>query len=367
MKWIANISRVMTGLVFMFSGFVKGVDPLGFAYKLEDYFIAYQWDFLMPFALLFSILLCAFEFTLGVMLVMNLVMKLTSWLVFGMMIFFTGLTFYDAIYSPVPDCGCFGTAIILTNWETFYKNVFLIVLAAIVFLYRNRFKSSLKPMMQWAVALLIGFGFIGFSYYNYQHLPVVDFTEWKVGNRLYPENPQPVKYFVTYKNKKSGEKKEYLSPNYPYNDSIWMSEWVFDSQRTEDPNVFYGKSLSITDTAGNIYTDAIVKNTEYQLIVNAYNLKSADIKALKKIQEFATKAAEDNIHTALVVSALPSEIEKFAADNKINLEFYIADDIVLKTMVRSNPGLMLLKSGVIRAKYHYNDIPDYNAFRKKFK
>lgn len=367
MKWIANISRIVTGLVFIFSGFVKGVDPLGFAYKLEDYFIAYQWDFLMPFALLFAILLCALEFTVGVMLVLNLLMKYTSWVVFGMMIFFTGLTFYDALYSPVPDCGCFGTAIILTNWETFYKNVFLIILAAFIFLYRNKFSSKLKPIIQWIASIVIGLLFIGFSYYNFQNLPVIDFTEWKVGNHLFPENPKPVKYFVTYKNKKSGETKEYLSPNYPYNDSIWMSEWVFDSQRTEDPNVFYGKSLSIADTSGNVYTDAIVKNTDYQLIINSYDLKTANKEAFLKLQELADSVAAKNIHTAVVVSAESADIARFAAENKIHLEFYISDDIVLKTMVRSNPGLMVLKAGVIVGKYHYNNLPSFSEFKKEFK
>ncbi len=367
MKWIANISRIFTGLVFMFSGFVKGVDPLGFAYKLEDYFVAYQWDFLMPYALLFSILLCALEFTLGVMLVFNLVMKLTSWLVFGMMIFFTGLTFYDAIYSPVPDCGCFGTAIILTNWETFYKNVVLIVFAAIVFFYRNKFNNPLKINYQWIASFGVGLLFIWFSYYNFQHLPVVDFTEWKIGNRLYPENPKPVKFFVTYKNNKTGEKKEYLSPNYPYNDSIWMSEWTFDSQRTEDPNEYYGKSLSISDTSGNIFTEAIVKNPEYQIIINSYNLMTANREAFMLLQQLADSAATKNIHTAVVVSGLSADIGKFATENKLNLEFYISDDIVLKTMVRSNPGLMVLKAGVIVGKYHYNDLPSFSEFQRKYK
>ncbi len=366
MKWIANISRIITGLVFMFSGFVKGVDPLGFAYKLEDYFIAYQWDFLMPYALLFSILLCALEFTVGVMLVLNLVMRFTSWVVFGMMIFFTGLTLYDAIYSPVPDCGCFGSAIILTNWETFYKNVFLIVLAFFIFLYRNKFSSGCKLKIQWITSVVIGLIFIWFSYYNFQHLPVIDFTEWKIGNRLYPENPKPVKFFVTYKNNSSGEKKEFLSPNYPYNDSIWMSEWSFDSQRTEDPNEYYGKSLSISDTLGNTFTDAIVRNPGYQVIINAYNLKTSNVTAFKELQLLADSLATKNIHTAVVVSGLPTEISKFASDNKLHLEFYISDDVVLKTMVRSNPGMLVLKAGVIKGKYHFNDLPDFTEFVKKY-
>ena len=364
MKWIANISRILVGMIFVFSGFVKGVDPLGTAYRLEDYFVAFNWEFFIPLALFFSILLCSLEFVIGVMLLLNLRMKITSWLLLAMMLFFTLLTLNDALYNPVPDCGCFGDAIKLTNWQTFYKNLFLLPLAILIFIYRKKFKPFTSSGKQWLIAVFFIGLFAGFSYMCYSHLPVVDFTEWKTGHKLYPENPQPVKYFLTYKNKKSGEAKEYLSPNYPFNDSVWMAQWDFVSQRVEDPNIYYGKSLIISDTTGNNVTESIIRNPDYQLIVNSYDLSKADKAAFLKLNDFCAKAYADNIATVVLVSSTPAEIVKFVNENKLHLDFYTSDDIALKTIVRSNPGLLLMKDGVILKKWHYNDFPDYADFKK---
>jgi uncharacterized membrane protein YphA (DoxX/SURF4 family) len=366
MKWSANISRILTALVFIFSGFVKGVDPLGTAYRLEDYFIAFHWDALMPFALPLSILLCAGEFTVGVMLLLNIRMRITAWLLLIMMLYFTGLTLNDAINNPVPDCGCFGDAIKLTNWQTFYKNLILMPFTLLIFIWRRNFKGFAKPVFQTLMGFGIFFIATGFSYRCYTHLPAIDFTEWKVGHKLYPDNPKPVKYYLTYKSKTSGESKEYLSPNYPYNDSLWMLEWEFVSQRVEDPNQYYGKSLVISDTTGTNVTESMVRNPGYQLIINAWNLEQADAAAFKQVNELAAQAYRDDVPTAVIVSADNEQIKTFAIKNQLKLDFYTADDIVLKTIVRSNPGMLLMKDGVILQKWHYNDFPAYGELQKWF-
>lgn len=364
MKWIANFSRIFVGLVFVFSGFVKGVDPLGTAYRLEDYFFAFNWDFFVPLALFFSILLCTIEFAVGAMLLFNLNMKKVSWLLLAMMLFFTGLTLNDAISNPVPDCGCFGDFIKLTNWQTFYKNLILLPLAVVVFVYRKQYKPFVGNTGQWLLTGIFTCLFAGFSYYCFSHLPVLDFTEWQVGHKLFPENAKPIKYYLSYKNKKTGEVKEYESPNYPYDDSVWMAQWEFVTQRVVDPNVYYGKSLIINDTAGNDLTASIIRNPDYQLIVNSYNLSEADINSFKKLNDFAAKAYADNIPTAVLVTADSKEIAGFIKANNLQLDFYNADDIVLKSIVRSNPGLLLMKNGVIIKKWHRNDFPDYTDFKK---
>lgn len=364
MKLLANFSRIFVGLVFIFSGFVKGDDPLGFSYRLEDYFIAFHWPSFIPLALFLTILLCTIEFAIGIMLIFNLRMKLASWLLLLMMLFFTGLTLNDAINNPVPDCGCFGDAIKLTNWQTFYKNLILLPISLLIFSYRNKFKPFTGVGKQWVITVFFAALFAGFSFWCYSHLPVKDFTEWKVGHKLYAVNPKPAKYFLSYKNKKSGEIKEYLSPNYPYNDSLWMQQWEFVSQRVVDPNEYYGKSLIISDTSGNNVTESIVRNPDYQLIINSYDLSKADRKAFAELNIFCAKAYADDVSTAVLVSSQPSEILKFVKENKLKLDFYTTDDIVLKTIVRSNPGLLLLKDGVILKKWHRNDIPDYEDFKK---
>ncbi|HNW54143.1 MAG TPA: DoxX family protein [Bacteroidales bacterium] len=366
MKLIANISRILVGIVFVFSGFVKGVDPLGTAYRLEDYFIAFNWTFFIPLALFFSILLCTIEFVTGIMMLLNLKMKISSWVLLLMMVFFTLLTLNDAINNPVPDCGCFGDAIKLTNWQTFYKNLVLLPMAVFIFMYRKKFRAFAGPGWQWAFTAFFTVLFAGFSYRCYSHLPAVDFTEWKAGHKLYPENPKPVKYFLTYKNKATGETKEYLSPNYPFSDSVWMAQWEFVAQRVEDPNHYYGKSLVITDTTGNNITESIIRNPGYQLVINAYDLTKTDVQAFKKLDEFCAKAYADDIPAVVLVSAENAQIRKFALENNLHLEFCTADDIILKTIVRSNPGLLVMKDGVILEKWHHNDFPDYPAFKSKF-
>lgn len=367
MKILANISRILSGIVFIFSGFVKGVDPMGTAYKIQDYLVAYNLDFLNFLAIGLSIVLCAIEFTIGFMLLFNFKIRFTAWILLIMMIFFTGLTLYDAIYEPVSDCGCFGDAIKLTNWQTFYKNIVLIAFAIIVFIYRKKFTTKLHPYLQTWFAV-IGFGaFVFFSGYNFRHLPVVDFLEWKVGNKLYNENPQPVKTFLTYKNINTGEEKEYVSPDFPYNDSIWMSQWEFVKQRTEDPNKFPGKMLMIFDTTGINHTDEIKLNPDYQLIITIYDIENVPSKAISKIQNFIASAKDKYPDIAIITGADDNQINDFSIKNSIESNFYNADDVILKTMVRSNPGFMLIKNGEILKKWHYRDFPNYENFIKKWK
>ncbi len=298
------------------------------------------------------------------MLVFNLRMKFTSWLLLGMMAFFTVLTLNDAVNNPVPDCGCFGDAIKLTNWQTFYKNLVLLPLAIVIFVYRKKFKSFTSSGRQWFIASFIVVLFSGFSYFCYSHLPVVDFTEWKVGHKLYLENPKPIEYYVTYKDKTSGETKEYLSPNFPYNDSVWVANWEFVSQRIVDPNKIVGNSLVIIDSAGDNVTESIIQNPGYQFVINSYDLTKANREAFVKLNALAADAYKDGISTVVLVSAEDNDIEKFKGANNLQLDFYNADDIILKTIVRSNPGLLLIKDGVILKKWHYNDIPDYEDFKK---
>lgn len=365
-KIIAQVSRIITGAVFIFSGFVKGVDPMGTAYKIQDYLVAYNFDFLIPLALSLAILLCAVEFTVGFMLFFNLQTRISAWILFLMMIFFTGLTLYDAIYEPVPDCGCFGEAIKLTNWETFYKNVVLIVLAVFVFICRKKFVGVPHKFVQSLISIIVFILFIGFSTYSYKHLPVVDFLEWKVGNKLYNENPQPIEYYVTYQNKETLETKEYLLPDFPYNDSIWVEQWEFVSQRTHDPNDYPGKSLIIQDTLGNIVTNDIIQNPDYQLVITSYNLSDITPKAIQKIQKLEKAHNCDTLSIAFLTSQENDNINRFANENGIFLDYYISDDIILKTMVRSNPGFMLLKEGVVIKKWSYRDFPDYDELNKKW-
>lgn len=366
MKILVHILRLLAGLLFIASGFVKGIDPLGFAYTLEHYFTAFGIEAFQPLALPLSFAASAIEFTIGALLLLNLWMRVTASAFLAFMLFFTFLTAYNFRTNAVPDCGCFGSAIILSNKATFVKNIVILVPAVIVFLYRKKFIAWLSRPGEVAVAALSLLAALLFFAYNYRHLPMIDFTEWKIGNKLFAENPQPVKVFVTYKDSISGDQKEFLSPNFPYNDSAWMARWKFVGQRSEDPNEYYGKSLTIFDTTGNDVTASIIRNPGYQVLFTVNDLEHSNLAAMQKINRFVAEAANHQVDVAVITFGSNSMIARYAGQHQFVLPFYTADDVVLKTMVRSNPGMMLLKNGVIVGKWHYRDMPSFSEFSQKF-
>lgn len=366
MKVLVVFSRLFVGLVFIFSGLVKGVDPLGTAYRLDDYFIAFGTEWAMAFSMLLSVGLSALEFALGVVLVLNAKVKSLSWVLFVLMIFFTLLTLNDAINNPVPDCGCFGDAITLTNWQTFYKNLVLIVFVSIIFFTRKQLVSpwSHKGQVSIVVASIVLFGV--FEVYNISHLPLIDFRDYKVGNDLSHDRETPPKVYLKYRNISTGEIKEYLSPDYPWNDSVWMTNWEFIDQRIEKPEGLSEEVLRIDDQDGDDYTSYFLGDTGYVFVVVAYDLSITDIQSFGKIKEIEQKGAEDGYALCVVTSSTPIEVEGFRDQYQYDFDYFYADDIVLKTMIRSNPGLILLRDGLILDKWHHNDIPAYKKIISNF-
>lgn len=366
MKVLTDFSRLFVGLVFVFSGFVKGVDPLGTAYKLDDYFIAFNMEWAMCLSLTLAVLLSTLEFLIGVVLLFKLKIRFFSWVLFLLMIFFTLLTLNDAINNPVPDCGCFGDAIKLTNWQTFYKNIVLMVFVSLIFFRRKKIKVTLGKGSQLLIIIFSSLLFIGFEIYNYTHLPVIDFRPYKVGNKIHPELEEPVKVYVTYRNKETGEEKEYLSPDFPWNDSVWMSKWEFVDQHTVLPEGAPEYELRIESEHGDDYTDYYLENPGKQLLLISYDLDKASQKGFKRAYGLFDSLYVHGYTPAIITSTLPSKVAEFKQQFKNDYDYLFADDIILKTVVRANPGLVLLDNGVIVEKWHYNDIPDYREFLEQF-
>lgn len=365
MRTLHFISRIIIGIVFMFSGFVKGIDPLGFGYRLEDYFAVWGTEWMMPAAVALSVLLSTAEFLLGFVVLFNLKPRVNAWLLLGMMVFFSVLTFYDALENPVPDCGCFGDAIKLTNWQTFFKNVFLMVPTVILFAWRKKTVDRYSNIMSYGIAGVAGIAILMLFIYSYRHLPIIDFMEWKVGNKMYSESTLPIKYYVTYRNKESAEEKEYMLPDYPYNDSIWMSQWEFVSQRVDDPNQHFGIDLQIVDLEGNDVTDMIIRNPDLHFMLIAWNLHESNETGLTKMKEFAKEAEADGYTFSVITSSLPEEIDSISKRLQLDYSFYQADDVVLKTMVRANPGLIMMKDGIVLGKWSYTDFEKYSEFKQE--
>ncbi|RLD44625.1 MAG: hypothetical protein DRI88_09410 [Bacteroidetes bacterium] len=353
-----RIVRILLGLVFIFSSFGKGVDPLGTAYRVEDYLIAYGMEWIYPLAFTLAVLLITVEFLIGVALLLKLQKKVVAWGVLLIMLFFTVVTYFDARYNLVPDCGCFGDALKLSNWVTFYKNIVLVVLAFIVFFGQKKITVKMPGWLQTVLLFLLAGGFVWFIFYNYNHLPMLDFRDWKVGNNMKNSGEENIKTYVTYRNKETGELKEYLSPEYPWNDSVWMKNWEFVDQRFDESGVVRKHTLFIEDEEGNDVTQSIIENPDYQLMLTTYDLDKANGGGMIKASELYHSLDSDDISFVLLSSSAKELVDKYKKVYSIDYEVYYADDIELKAMIRSNPGLVLLHDGTVLKKWHYNDFPD---------
>ena len=373
MKALRIFCRTIVGIVFIFSGFVKGVDPLGSVYKFHEYFEAYHVEWLNSLALILAVVLCAVEFTIGVMLVFGVKPKLSAWLAFIMMFFFTGLTLLSAINNPVSDCGCFGDAIKLTNWETFYKNIVLIILA-LVLLLTNKFSKPAFTFKNEISIIVLGIGIIVFcSIYSLRHLPIIDFLPWKVGNKISEQViaiPEIAEATLVYKNKITGKEETYTAKTLPWQDSAKMASIEFVEQGPKKIIQAYKEApihdFIITDSDGNIITDKIVANPGYQFILVAYDLNITTKKAYDDINKFVAECDKDSISFVGLTGSIAETVEAFRHDRQLMFPFHNVDETALKTMIRSNPGLLLLKDGVVLAKWGWRDIPEYAKVKEKY-
>lgn len=367
------VSRIFVGLVFLFSSFVKGVDPMGTSFKIQEYMTAWSlgslsFEWALPFATLLAMALVTVEFTIGVLLITNAHRKLTAWLLMLMMVFFTVTTLYDAITNKVTDCGCFGDFIKLTNWQTFAKNVVLMVPTVIIFLCRRwhchrRFERDSLIMIFAIVAMVI------FGLYNIGNEPCLDFRAWKVGNQMIPfsDGNNEVKSYVTYKNKNTGETIEFESSKLMeyLADSAWAATWEWQDSRVEDPFEIQADGFSMLGLDNEDNAKEIIGSTDPVLIATIHHIDKVDDRgadALKAVHKFAI---ENKLNIVLLTCALPEETEAFLARNGLEeMMYYFADATAIETMVRSNPGFILLKDAKVMGKWHYRNadklINDYD-------
>ncbi len=366
MKAVRNIFRILVGGVFIFSGFVKGVDPLGTVYRMNDYFTAFGIPWASSMSLVLTIFLCTLEFVLGISLLFNLHIKWTAWVLLPVMAYFTVLTLFDALYNIVPDCGCFGDAVKLTNIQTFIKNLILLGMVIPIFAWRKKYKGPARGWVQVLILILFSGGFAAMSVHAYRHLPLIDFMAWKVGNRVNQTSSQPVKFYVTYRNTTTGETREYQAPNYPWNDSVWMANWEFVSQRAADEGTAGTMTLQIEDSTGQDNTAAILGTAGIHFIGVAYDLAEADPVGLKAIDVLYRITREEDYSFVLLTSTLPEDVAAISKKRNLQIPIYYADDVVLKTMVRANPGLILLRSDTVVKKWAWRDLEGYDPIFNEY-
>ncbi len=380
---IQNWSRIFTGIVFTYSGIVKAVDPLGSNYKFNDYFSAWGMDFMYPASFYLGLALSTVELVIGLSLLFNLLTKYTSIFSLLFMLLFTPITLYLALQEQtsgkevVHDCGCFGDALVLSNWQTFTKNLIILIPVLVVYYWRKRYLSLISCVFSIGFVAFFTLATLGLSFYSLKHyLPFFDFRPYTIGTDIkekmkIPEGEKPDLYmtFFKYKNKKTGEISDFDQNNLPWQDSL---TWQYvDGQEPETRLVEKGFEPAIhdfslsSDEEGDITQD-VLADQKINFLLIAYNINDSKIDNQKKINDLYNWCQSKGYGFRCMTSSLSEDVENFKKISGAAYKFYSTDPITLKTIVRSNPGLVMLKSGIIMGKWHHDDIPEPECFEKKY-
>ncbi len=365
-RLIASISRTLLGIVFIFSGVVKAIDPLGTVYKIEDYLKAFGGFFteLLPLAEVAAWGLIILELLLGVCMVLNVRTQWTSWISLLFYFVMTPLTLYIALTNPVSDCGCFGDAVVLTNWQTFSKNVVLITLAIILVALRKHTRQLWSNWMEVVLATLTIIAAIAFMTWTRLHLPVKDFRPYKIGNHLptlmeYPEDAEPDVYEYSFVYEKDGVEQIFTLDNYPKGDSTWTfvrSNSKLIKKGYEPPI----HDFEIINAEGEDLTWDILESEEPITLVVMYDLNKADKKQMKKVEALlgdeAMRQEGDEAGVYILTGSGTDEIINFSLEYPALSDcICTCDPVTLKTIVRANPGAIVVQNGTVIDKYNLRD------------
>jgi hypothetical protein len=373
MKALVKICIFLVGALFIFSGFVKADDPLGFSYKLQEYFEAFgpAWKWAIPFSFPLACFIPVLEMILGFMALIGSFKKFTLWMLFLMDLFFTFLTFYTAHYNKVLECGCFGDAISMTPWVTFWKDVVILIIIGIIALGNKHYTPVLPKMVQNGALVIFILGSASFSWYCYNYLPVIDFRPYKVGTDIKKDMKgidDVVKYHYTLINKQTKEKKEF--DKFPDN---YQATWDFDTSGTRTEILKKGIPAKIFDfnivsLDGNDYTDSVLSNPNYNLLLVSSTITDANTspETIKKINDLYAECVKNHIKFMCLTASGEGDINTYKQKNHAEYPFLNTDDTQLRTMIRSNPGLVMLKAGIVIAMWHYHSIPDYKSLNEQY-
>lgn len=353
--------RLLLGATFIASGYVKAIDPLGTQYKIEDYLEALSWQGMVPdwMTLGTSVVLSALEFCLGVFILLAIRRRLISRLVLVFMTTMTMVTLWLAIANPISDCGCFGDAIKLSNTETLLKNVALLACATILAVWPLRMWRFISRPNQWIVFNYTIFFIIASSLYCLYKLPLFDFRPYHIGANIkegmeIPEDAEQPKFETTFLMKKDGMTKEFTLENYP--DSTW--EFV-DSKTVQTAKGYVPPihDFSIQDRQGNDLTEQILTDTGYTFLLIAPHLEKASDANFGDIDRIYEYAQAYRYPLYCLTASTDEPIRRWQDLTGAEYPFCTTDETTLKTVIRSNPGLLLLKNGTIIRKWSHNDLP----------
>ncbi len=359
MKYLVGVVRIFVGILFIISGFIKLNDPVGFSFKLEEYFSQGVLDlpFLTPFALAISILVVIVEVMVGVMLILGYKRKLTVWTLLAMIIFFTFLTFYSAYFNKVTDCGCFGDAIKLTPWESFTKDVVLLVLILIIYVGRKYITPLVNSKTLMSVLYVSFIACVGYVYYVLNHLPVIDFRPYEIGKNIEegmntPTDAPKAVFEYKWKFNVNGNEEIYITNgDYPTVDGEFIDVETEEIQAGYEPPVH---DFTIEQN-GEDFAAALLQEPKLVMVI-AYDLRKTNLEVFKEIKAVTDKALKAGYKVIGMSASGPDQTDALKKENNLAFDFYFTDETTLKTIVRSNPGVLVLEKGTIVQKLHYNDL-----------
>lgn len=353
---INQISRFFLGSLLIFSGLIKLNDPVGTQIKLEEYFEVFAIDFgsffhfLIPYSLIIGMLIIVLELTLGVAILIYFRMCLTTWVLLLLMVFFSFLTFYSAYFNKVTDCGCFGDAIQISPWQSFGKDIVIMVFTLHLFYYRRKYNSVLSALNGHIVIVCTVLISTLIGVYVINHLPIFDFRAYKVGNNIPQQMQAPEKAKIEYVFEKDGQEiksLKYLSVDEGYK---YKSSRIMNENRIK-PKI---SDYYVTSPDGEDITNTTFRGLQLLVIIGEVGKSSThNIGAIRKlIFDF-----KDTVNCLVLTSSNKQDIEAFITDNQLDANYAFVDATVLKTIVRSNPGITLWKDGTVLGKWHYRDTP----------
>jgi len=360
---VHNPRFILIGTLFIFSGIVKGIDPLGTAYKMEEYFTVFGMEFLKPFALEISMTIIIAEIILGWSLILGTFPHVTTLLSLLLMVFFTFLTFYTWWFNKVTDCGCFGDFMKLKPFETFYKDIILTIISIILFIARKHIQPFLPKALTY-ILLCVGISFaIAFSFRNILDLPIVNFRPYKNGVNILNAKTMPANaptdkfsYQYTYINKNTAEK--LIAPLPPKD----LTNWKFIDRN--DILVSKGYEPPIHDFVLHTYenfdvTDSVLQLDEPMIWILSKDVSEMSSEGIQKIARLMKDLSiiHPNIVIKLITTADVQIATKIILDNDIIAEPLMLDGTQIKTMMRSNPGIMLINKGIIHNQWHWRNLP----------
>ena len=355
-----SIARTLLALTFLFSGFVKAVDPLGTVYKIQDYLHegfggVFQWA--IPAAGVAAVCLIALEWLLGIAMLLNVRTQWTSWITLLFYCIMTPLTLYIAIANPVSDCGCFGDALVITNWQTFWKNIILLLLSICLVICRKAIPELFSWWMEIIITLAALGSVAGIMGYSYTHLPQIDFRPYKVGNHIptlmeIPDDAEVDQYEITLIYAKDGKEQTFTLENYPKGDP----EWTFVDQKSVLIKKGYVPPIhdfEIETLEGDYITQDILESEEPVALVVMYDLSKTDTTQLEKLMHMIHEYPRVYFLTASGEEEIFAFAEELGWDEETTYStFCFTDPITLKTIVRANPGVIVVQNGTIIDKYN---------------